>query len=110
MAEELILTDPIVDPETVITSYKVVGLNLDFEYPITSDQQKGLVGIRLRDNLGGSLYHQYEGDEAIDMMKWMNTANFSTNSMQKRILQKLSNDGVISGTVTGAPDPPPAEL
>jgi hypothetical protein len=110
MAEELILTDPDVEPEKVVTSYKVVGLNLDFEFPITATQEVGLVGIRLRDNLGGALHHQYEGDAAIDMMKWLNTANFSVNSMQKRILQKLSNDGVIPGTVTGTPDPPPAEL
>jgi len=60
--------------------------------------------VTLESNLGTLLSHEYHGNEATDLMKWMNTANFSTTSMHKRILQKLSSDGVIYGTVTGTPD------
>jgi hypothetical protein len=41
----------------------------------------------------------------------MNTANFSVNSMQKRVLQKLTNDGKLPpGMITGTPDVPSADL
>jgi len=100
--EELTLTDPVVVPETVSSSYKVTSLILNFG--------TAYVHIELVDNLGVLLMHDYTGQVALDMMKWMNTANFSVNSMHKRILQKLTNDGVLVGTVTGTPDPPPPEL
>lgn len=108
--EELELTDPVVIPEQVTDKYKVTGLNLNWESLSPPETEPGLVSIQLRSNNGEPFSHQYFGVEARDMMKWMNTANFSVNSMHKRILQKLSNDGVLPGTVTGVPDPPPADL
>ena len=106
--EELVLTEPDVKPEEVTTSYRVIRMVLDWRAlsaPIPGEPpQSGLVVIVCESNLGALLTHEYTGDEAIDLMKWMNTANFSTTSMHKRILQKLSNDGVFNGTVTGAPD------
>ena len=108
--EELVLTDPIVIPEQTTASYKVIALTLDWAVVVDMvTGQTGMVRIDLKDNLGEKLTHYYHGQVALDMMKWMNTANFSVNSMHKRILQKLTQDGVLVGTVEGAPEPPVVE-
>jgi hypothetical protein len=109
--EELVLTDPVVKPEEVKSHFKVVSLMLDHEAvvsftPPPAPPETGLVSITVKDNLGGKYTHQYTGNVAIDFIKYINTANFTTTSLHKRILQRLSNDGVLPGTVTGAPDPP----
>jgi hypothetical protein len=110
MAEDYTLTDPIVNPSTSVTKYKVVTINLDLEMNITPTSGPGYIFLKLKDNLGNYSTYTYQGQEAIDFMKFMNTANFSVNSMQKRILQKLSNDGKLPpGTVTGTPDPAASE-
>lgn len=111
MAEDLTLTDPIQPPTPPAkTKIRVVGMRLDMEEMTAiggTAPAPGMVDIRLRDNTGLLIQAQYTGPEAIDLMKWMNTANFSVNSMQKRVLQKLSADGKLPpGTVTGTPDSP----
>lgn len=108
--EELTLTDPIVVPEKVTNKYKVINLTLDWEARYGVSSENGLVLITLKDNNDERTQYHYEGDEAIDLMKWLNTANFTTNSLHKRILQKLSNDGFLPGTVTGTPDAPVGEV
>ena len=111
MAEELVLTDPVITPPVATTTYRVVAIVLDRETLMGVPPAAGLVQIALRDNHEQLTRYQYTGDEAIDLMKWMNTANFSVHSMHKRILQKLTNDGQLPpGTVTGTPDPPAGEL
>lgn len=106
MAEELILTDPVVVPEKVTNKYRVVAFTMDLEsqVPAPTGNVVGFVAISLKDNNGLGLFHRYEGDPAVTMIKQLNTANLSTKSMHKRILEKLSNDGIIPGTVTGVPD------
>jgi len=110
--EELVLTDPVVVPEVVTNKFRVTSLTLDYESlagPIVvppAVPESGLVLVNLKDNNGKIVSHSYTGKVATDMMKWMNTADFSVNSMHKRILQKLSADGILPGTVTGTPDPP----
>jgi hypothetical protein len=101
--EQLELTDPVVVPEKVTASYRVIALTLNWTFE-TIPGAPGLVGIDLRDNHDEPFSHRYVGPEAIALMKWLNTANFSVNSMHKRILQKLSAEGVLPGTVTGTPD------
>ena len=103
--EELVLTDPIVVPEQVTATYRVMALTLNWDRRYTPTSNPGIVLIELQDNNAVRSTYHYAGDEAISLMKWMNTADFTTNSMHKRILQKLSNDGFLPGTVTGAPDP-----
>ena len=109
MAEELVLTDPIQPaPPPPTTKYKVLAMLTDREAPTPAGP--GLVRITVADDQGLRSYPEYTGAEAIDLMRWMNTANFSVNSMQKRVLQKLSGDGKLPpGTVTGTPDPPAGE-
>ena len=109
MAEELVLTDPVVEPEKVTAKYKVIELLTSTEAGINNPHgsDPGLVTIKVKDNLEVTLTHSYRGKAALDMIKWLNTANFSVNSMHKKILQRLTADGVIPpGTVTGTPDPP----
>jgi hypothetical protein len=38
------------------------------------------------------------------LLNALNTANLSTNSLVKRIFNRLVADGYISGTVSGTPD------
>ena len=105
MAEELVLTDPVVVPEKVTDKYKLASLLLDvtaFIDPVVP----GAVVINVIDNHNVRSTFTYSGDDAMDYIKWMNTANFTTKSMQKRILEKLSSDGHLPGTVQGTPDPP----
>lgn len=119
MAEELILTDPVVPPTPApTTKYRVSSFTMDLETvagPLTIPPpppapqpvpDPGLVSIKLKNDAGGYLYHQYTGTAALNMIKTLNTANLTTKSMQKRILEKLAADGVIPGTVQGTPDPP----
>lgn len=101
--EELVLTDPVVVPEKVTSKYHVVVLTLDMEAMLIPGEP-GHIGITLKDNLGVRSGYSYTGDEAIALIKQLNTANLSTKSMHKRILEKLSADGLLPGSVVGAPD------
>ena len=104
--EELILTVPVVVPEQVTNKYRVIAISMDMETVAgIAGSPPGLIVIRLRDNLNVLSSYQYFGADATTMIKTLNTANLSTKSMHKRILEKLSNDGKLVGTVTGAPDP-----
>lgn len=104
--EELVLTDPIVEPEKVTNKYRVVALTLDMEVVAgVPGTPPGLVAIKLRDNYDVPSSYQYIGPEAVTMIKTLNTANLTTKSLHKRVLEKLSNDGKLPGTVTGTPDP-----
>jgi hypothetical protein len=105
--EELVLTDPVVIPEKVTDKYKVVSLTMNGDPTnLSPGGEQGMVSIMLRDNLGGMFSHQYTGTTAMDYIKFINTGNFTTKSLNKRILERLSNEGVLPGTVTGTPDPP----
>jgi hypothetical protein len=103
--EELILTDPVIEPEKVSTKYRVVSFTMNLEAQPMLTLEPGLVAIELKDNLGVPFTHVYTGATATTMIKQLNTANLSVKSMHKRILEKLSTDGVLPGTVTGTPDP-----
>mgnify|MGYP001616514537 FL=1 len=46
----------------------------------------------------------YVGATAITMMKALNTANFSTQSLHARVLSRLVTDGTLSGIVIGSTD------
>lgn len=105
MAEELALTDPVVIPEKVTDKYRVVSLTFHREQLVLPATVPGLVFIGLRDNNDEPSQYSYTGQVAIDYIKFLNTANFSTKSMQRRILEKLSADGLLPGTVVGTPDP-----
>lgn len=102
--EELQLTTPVTTPAKTKNKYHVISLVLDMEYPNVTPIKPGLISIVLKDNNNELFNHRYTGDEAVDLMKFLNTANLTVKSMHKRILEKLSADGVLPGTVVGAPD------
>ena len=119
MAEELVLTDPKVEPEKITDKFKVIGINLVSEQqgpappptdPPTPPTIGAYVQIQLKDNLNGMFFHSMTGAEAANFIKFVNTTNFSTKSLNRRILEKLSNDGILPGTVTGTPDPPTGQF
>jgi hypothetical protein len=106
--EELVLTDPIVIPGTTSAKYRVVSLTLNHEAIMLAGGEPmppGLVLIDVRDNNNVLSHYRYEGQVAQDYIKFLNTANFTVKSMHKRILEKLSADGYLPGTVEGVPDP-----
>jgi hypothetical protein len=107
--EELVLTDPVVVPPVTTpgatkNKYHVVGITMNMESQGPTGQP-GFVHIMLKDDTGAMLTHYYEGPSAQQMIRTLNTANLQTKSMHKRILEKLANDGVLPGTVSGTPDP-----
>jgi hypothetical protein len=95
MAEQLDLTTPIVESKTT-RNYKVVFIQMDIEL-------KTIV-IHVKSDLSERKEILYTGQVAVDYVKFINTANFSVKSLNKWILQRLSTDGVLVGTVSGAPD------
>lgn len=99
MTEQLDLTTPI--PATAATNnYQVDEIHL----------RRGLVNgaprieIQLVANNGDLLHHVYHDAEASDLMAVLNRADLSTNSLHKRILDRLVADGALDGTVSGTPD------
>ena len=106
MAEELVLTDPIVKPAETTSRFKIMSILFDRILRPVPSQPAGFVSVTVEDETGKRLVCTYEGQAALDYIKFANTANFSVNSMQKRTLQKLSADGKLPpGNVEGAPDP-----
>ncbi len=94
MPEQFDLTIPIVIPPKVY--YKVSTLLLDWFQQI--------IRVTLVGNDNVELQFIYSGTEAVNLMLILNTANLTTNSLHKRILNKLMADGKIpSGSVTGLP-------
>lgn len=102
--EEHQLTTPIT-VQTVTTKYHVVALTLDLEATAGPQTVPGAIRITLRDNTGAKSAHGYDGQIAQDFIRVLNTANLSTKSLHKRILEKLEADGKLPpGDVIGAPD------
>ncbi len=95
-AEQIDLTAP--DQATPGTSTYIVGeLHLNWT--------QGLVSITLVGSNGEVKrvrYGQNDGGRAL--MISMNTMNFSSVSMQRRIMNKLIADGHLVGAVSGTPD------
>jgi len=47
---------------------------------------------------------EYTGAEAENLMITLNKANLTTNSLHKRVINKLIADGHIAGSISGSPD------
>lgn len=96
MAEQLDLTNPEVKPQVTTAFYRVVYLLFDWRV--------AQIVVHLEGQNGEIKSFGYVGAEATALMVLLNKANLSTNSLQKRVLDKLRTDGKIAGTVSGAPD------
>lgn len=107
MAEEYTLTTPETTPAVHNAAYKVQMLQFDWAGGHWLARLKGQNDEVIVTGYGGPGSTQAERDDAVKMMKQLNTANLTTKSLHKRVLEKLSADGKIPpGTTTGTPDPP----
>jgi hypothetical protein len=80
-----------------VTTYRVVKLDLS----LAARQ----IIIVLVDNRDKFTKYVYEGDTAQLLMNQLNVADLSTQSLHKRILNRLAADGKLpAGSVTGVPD------
>jgi hypothetical protein len=94
MAEQLDLAAPIVPPTR--TTYTIKLIVLDWTAQVTQ--------VRLAGSDGVEVLAEWTGAAAVALMTALNTANLSTSSLHKRVLQKCVTDGKLpSGTVSGVP-------
>lgn len=93
--EQAELSAPMVVDPTSTSTVRVEKLVLDWkDKNITI--YVGFNGVRREFN--------YSGDTAVTLMTALNKANLSSNSLHKRILNQLINDGFLAGTISGSPD------
>ena len=92
MSEQLDLAVVIVPP--TVASYKIRVVVLDWA--------GASIRIDLMGSDGTSITAEYREAQAIALMTNLNSMNFSTISLHKRILQKLVSDGKLpAGIVSG---------
>jgi|SRR5215471_7542638 len=107
MAEEYNLDIPETTPAIVVNKYQIRIMTFDFNSTAPMVSESGIFSVSLIDNNGKFINVQYTGQKAKNIMKTLNTGNFTNVSMQKKIMQQLEKDGQIgSGSVSGTPDPP----
>jgi len=94
MPELLTLSTPITRPSR--TGYTILFLSLDW--------QNAAIAIRVQGSDGVEESFGYAGNEATALMTVLNSANLSTKSLYKRVIEKLQADGHLpAGSVTGSP-------
>ncbi len=94
MSEQLDLTTPITPP--MRTSYAFSRLVLDLDSQVIQAVVKGTDGVEVR--------AEWTGSTAVSLMTILNSANLSTTSLVKRVLQKMVTDGKLpAGSVSGIP-------
>lgn len=101
MPETVTLAVPVqTDPGA--TSFRVVILLLDFAGAIVQVTLRDWTGAAFG---GHTLVVTYTGAEATALMTALNTANLSTKSLHKRVIEKLQADGKLgAGAIAGTPE------
>lgn len=95
MAEEIILTTPVIKPTT--TKWRVRKLYKDLDAPS--------IYVRLRGDDGSERDFTYVGDTALQFIIILNKANNSIKSEERKILERLQVDYLeLAGNITGSPD------
>lgn len=94
MAEHLTVTTPPVP--AVDVSYRVSFIAFDWD--------EARIVIRLVGSNGEKIGHQYTGATASTLMRALNKLDLSALSLQRRVMQRLVNDSVITGEIGGTPD------
>ncbi len=94
MSEQLDLTSPIAPPTR--TAYTFSRLVLDLDAQVIQAVVRGTDGVEVRG--------EWVGSTAVALMTALNTANLSSLSLVKRVLQKMVTDGKLpAGSVSGSP-------
>lgn len=96
MAEVLTLTAPVTFPN--LTGYTITDVQLD----ITNLT----VRVRLVGDNGRTFVRAWTpttSPTGATVLHALNTGNFSTNSLSKKIYQQLITDGLLAGTISGTP-------
>lgn len=94
MPEQLDLTVPIIQPQRL--SYLITLMVLDWAAPAIIIRLLGSDNVEVR--------AEYAGNTALTLLSALNTANLSTASLHKRVLQRLVADGKLpAGAVSGVP-------
>ena len=96
MAEQLSLSSNEVVPQKVTSYYRISRLTLDWD--------EARITILVRGEQGERKEFTYENAIATTLMVFLNKVNLSVKSLQARVLERLSTDGKLVGTVTGTPD------
>ena len=97
--EQVDLTSPF-DPDTRTTSiFTVKELHL---FRGDTDEN-ALIQIGLEGNDIKASF-TIDGTDAATLMKTLNKADLTTNTLNKRVLNYLISQGIISGTVSGNPE------
>lgn len=100
MAEQLDLTTPI--PGTAaLNDYEVIGIHLNW---MEAADDAYIKVVLAGDNGRGRSIVLATGAAARTLMAALNKADLSANSLQRRVLQKLIDDGHLAGTISGSPD------
>jgi len=96
-AEQIDLTTPYDPDERITSTMKVERLDLNW-----GDDR---ISVFLYSTTNGVKFvHHYTGTQATDLMKALNKADLTTNSLQKRVMNRLVTDGLLEGSVSGSPD------
>lgn len=94
MAEVFTLTTPIV---VNVTTWKVNELHLS--------RKHSSIFVEVERSDGVTIQWTYWGTVALTLINALNKANLTVKSLEKRILEQLAADGIITaGAVTGTPD------
>lgn len=83
-------------PDT-ISNFRVVRLTFDWT--------AAKIRIEVRDEDGRVTPFVYSGATATTLMNQLNTVDLSTQSLHRRIINRLVADGFLpAGSITGSPD------
>lgn len=95
MAEELVLTNPIIPPTNDRWRVRRLDKSLDGEY----------IHVELKGTNGERWETDYRGSIALSFIRTLNKSNNSVKSEERRVIEKLQQDfPELSGTIQGSPD------
>jgi hypothetical protein len=105
--EKITLTEPVhTDPGAAEFRLMTLALNAN-QWEVHATFGEVAAGTFAFLPNGKTMDCHYLGPDAEVLLKQLNTMNFSTVSMQKRVIQQCQKDGKIgAGTITGTPSPP----
>ncbi len=92
----IVLTASESTPAIVTTDYRVVFFSMNWE--------QELIVIHVRGTNGERKEFRYEKAIATSFMIALNKMDLSVKSLQRRILERLSTEGKLVGSVSGSPD------